>query len=594
MTARIAMRGTRRVALREAGPAAALVLFILGAEAFAYGRLSPLSWREPLAYGGDSWVFLAGVKAARDGHVSPFSPIEIPELNAPFTASWNDFPNRQPSLLWIAGILARPLGLFAASNLFVLLAPVLSGLAFYAVARGLRVLREWAWVCACAFALSPFFFYRAAQHVSLALYAHVPLCLLVAGWAMRRCGLVARRRFYVALGVAVVAGLGNFYYAALFVQLLLGASLIHLWRRSGRRAVARPLLLALATMVFVAAENAYFLRYQWTHGRNPGAVTRSYGDVERYALKPIELVVPWPGHGLFAWGSLFPAYWSQALVRGEQGSAYLGLVGGVALLALLGSPLARALLRKRERLSPAFLAAAWILAFSVVGGVNGLLSLVVPPWLRATNRFSIVLLAIALLFAAHRLSRAPFLQSPPRRRLAALALLALVFADQTKGASVEEWLHDPAADEGFVREVEAALPAGASLFMLPVQPFPEWPRQNRMRDYEHFRPYLHSRRLRFSYGTDRGRVQEEWQNAVASQEPAAMIASLERFGFAGVLLNREAYTDEGGALLEGLRAAGREARLERDDLVFVPLRPWPKPELPAPSAEKPSPPPETR
>ncbi|HEX9202499.1 MAG TPA: hypothetical protein VF964_00935, partial [Vicinamibacteria bacterium] len=63
-------------------------------------RTSLDAWKIPIVYRGDAWAFLAGVKAARDGHVQPLRPIVIPELNAPSGARWNDYPNRQPTLLW--------------------------------------------------------------------------------------------------------------------------------------------------------------------------------------------------------------------------------------------------------------------------------------------------------------------------------------------------------------------------------------------------------------------------------------------------------------------------------------------------------------
>src|SRR5262249_38293922 len=102
----------------------------------------------------------------------------------------------------------------------------------------------------------------------------------------------------------------------------------------------------------------------------------------------------------------------------------------------------------------------------------------------------------------------------------------------------------------------------------------------RMRDYEHFRPYFFSTHLRFSYGTDRGRPRDEWQGRVAALRADAMVGTLERYGFAGIILNRDGFADGGEEVLEGLRAAGRPASETVDDLVLVPLRPAPEPELP--------------
>ena len=96
------------------------------------------------------------------------------------------------------------------------------------------------------------------------------------------------------------------------------------------------------------------------------------------------------------------------------------------------------------------------------------------------------------------------------------------------------------------------------LFQLPVVDFPEGPRILEATDYEHLRPYLHATRLRFSYGSDKGRPREAWQRRAEALEPEAMADALERIGFAGLLVNRKAYED-------GAADAARAARGERAD-----------------------------
>ena len=572
--------------LREAGIALLLAAGIGAVAQGAYARAGRESLDEPLSYHGDSLAFLACLKAARDGHVAPLRPIEVPELNAPFGANWNDFPNRQPTLLWLAGLLARRLGLFATVNLLLLGAHLLAGLAFYGTARYLRARREWAIAGAVAFAFSPYIFWRADHHLSLSLYGHVPLLLLVLAWAGSRKGLALRgRRFAFSLAAAALTGLGNVYYAALFVQLLALAAAGQLLRGRSRLVLA-PLLLALTTMGAVVGENAYYLAYQRAEGPNPGAFKRSYGDVERLALKPIELLLPRTGTGLLDWGTGVRRYWLSAAVQGERGPSYLGLVGGAALLWLLGRPAVRALRRQPVRAPPALLGVLWVLAFSVVGGLNGLLSLVSPPWIRGTNRFSVWILAVALLWGALALSRAGWAGRRWRSVAAAALAAGLALADQVhvprspRGTTRPET--DSPADARFVAALESRLGEGASLFQLPVTPFPEQAPAWRMGEYEQFRPYIHSTGLRFSYGTDRGRPRDAWPGPLAGKPPREIARRLESYGFAGLLVSRRGFPDGGAALLEGLAEAGRPAALESEDgrLVFVPLEPAPRPRKP--------------
>jgi hypothetical protein len=538
--------------------AAVLCAFISSVWCLAYGRTTLEAWRTPVPYGGDTVSFLAYLKAARDGHVVPVAQTFVPDLNAPYEANWNDYPRPQKAFFWMAGRIARILGLFATANLLLLIGHVLAGLTLYAVARYLRCRPGWAAAGAVAFAFSPYIFYRGLGHLALSLYWHIPLDLLVLGWCFRRRGLALRsRRFGFALLVAFAVALFNVYYAALFVQFLVLAALAQVARGTWRRA-GSPLLLSAALLSLFALESLGTLRYPLEHGQNLAAVHRTYGDLERYALKPIELLLPLPGRSLLHHGDFASGYWDSA--RGEVGSAYLGLVALLGLAWLFAAPLRALLWRRRTFCHPAHGAVLWILAFSVAGGINGVLGSLGVVLLRGTNRYSIWLAAIALLFLVIRLSRATWHRHGPA--FAAPALLGLVaLADQTpafvRSRSVAEQTLQIESDRVFASRVEASLPGRPMLFMLPVQGFPEGGSIRDMPDYEHFRPYLHTSRVRYSYGTDKGRPREDWQRRVEALPPAKMIDRLEAYGFSGLVVDRRAYPDGAHSLLAGLAAAGR-------------------------------------
>jgi hypothetical protein len=100
--------------------------------------------------------------------------------------------------------------------------------------------------------------------------------------------------------------------------------------------------------------------------------------------------------------------------------------------------------------------------------------------------------------------------------------------------------------------------------------------------YEHFRPYLYTHDLRYSYGSDKGRPRDAWQRVVAGMTPAQQIAALERYGFSGIYVNGAGYQDGGEALLAQYKAAGRGDVIPspEKDLYCVVLKPSPNPELP--------------
>jgi hypothetical protein len=259
-----------------------------------------------------------------------------------------------------------------------------------------------------------------------------------------------------------------------------------------------------------------------------------------------------------------------------MGPAYLGLAGVAALFGLVIATF-RAVLGHPPRRPPSTaLAVAWILAYSVVGGLNGLVGLAGFVWLRATSRYSIWILALVLLWAVVAISRTRLARRRGASVAAALVAGALTVADQLPPRTRPQAIRDVgaavAADAAFARSLEAALPPGAMLFQLPVVDFPEGTRVLGEGDYEHLRPYLHARRVRFSYGSDKGRPREAWQQRVAALEPADMAAALERIGFSGLLVNRKAYEDRASALREALAASGRVEAWESPDRDFLFVR----------------------
>ena len=306
---------------------------------------------------------------------------------------------------------------------------------------------------------------------------------------------------------------------------------------------------------------------------------RGYGGLERYALKPIELLLPISHPGLAPWASLGAVYFRLALYRGEMGAAYLGLAGVLGLVCLSGIATASYLRRPKAFVPASFLAVCFVLAGAVVGGLNAVLGTLGFVWFRATSRYSIWILTLVLLWGVRAISRSGLAR---RRRLSVLAAAVagvVALADQVPprlhAEAIRELGARVASDVTFVRSLEAALPPGAMLFQLPVVDFPEGPRVHRATDYEHLRPYLHSRQLRFSYGSDKGRARDAWQRRAEALEPEELADALERIGFAGLLVNRKGYEDGAQSLRERLAASGRLEAWESPDgdFLFVRLRP---------------------
>jgi hypothetical protein len=558
---------------------------------FIMNRWDAAAWRTPLAYTedvnkGDCLAIYAIVKAARDGRYLPFASKIVPELGAPFAAQWNDYPLIEEFLFFFTGVLAKVVGLFAAVNAVCLLFHALAALSFYVACRLLGCLPSWSFAGALAFAFARYGFAHEPHHVTLLAYWHIPLCLVVCRWIAGE-GLELRgARFRFALFVAVVTGIQPVYYTNMFLQLVILGGLYQVIRHRWQWRKALPaVIIGAVTFAAFLLMNVDTFYYNFANGPNPGAVVREYRWVEIYALKIVDLIVPSPEHRFPPLARWARSYYSGAFLPGETFQpAYLGLLGVIGLSWLGADSVRRQLKTPPQRIRIEAAWVLWILLYATLGGLNGLVATTGFTLFRATTRYSIFLLAIVLLFLVRRLSepgppRSPVLKALPV--VAALVVLLDQLPPQTANRDIRQVVDAVAADRAFTEKMEARLPPGGMVFQIPPMDFPEGPIPG-VSAYNHFRPYLYSHKLRFSFGSTKGRPKADWAHRLESLDLKERITRLESHGFSAVYVNAAAFPDKARGLAAALRGMGRGEVIHSPggDLFCVVLRPSPSPVLP--------------
>lgn len=551
----------------------------------AYNRWTLQTWRTPVSYIGDSWGEMAAAKTFATAEMLPILPKYPPSLGAPFIASWNDQPITEEGIFFWYALLVRLFGVFAGSNLAVLSAHLLAAASFYFVCRRLSYERTISLIVSILFAMSGFAFARSLWHLVLTFYWHVPLGLLVVWWCLETDAYADKRKRLFCIAIAVLHGIQYIYYTGMFLQFLVLAALVCVLRRRPRAQVVFPLILVGVVGATFVLMNLDTLYYRLTNGPNALALIRTYSGLELYALRPVELLLP-ATHRLSAlqdWTNR--TYYSQTMFHaGENNSPYLGLVAIGALAALAWLSVYRLARGDVDRIPLHTWAVGWILVYSVIGGLNGLLGTFGLVLFRGTNRYSVVILALALLFLAREVTRLAH-----RSRYAVVCtsvpLLLLGLWDQlphSPGAAEIQQVRQQVVTDGVVTSsLESKLPRRAMIFQLPVADYPEVGPIGAMLDYEHFRPYLQSNSLRFSYGSQKGRTRERWQAEVMVLGAPFAVAQLEKYGFSAVLINKKGYPDRAALLLAEFSAAGRtEILCNSDDFVGIRLSPNEQPVLP--------------
>ncbi len=517
-----------------------------------------------------------------------------PDIGAPGVLNMADWPAADTLHMLVLKVIGTFTGDYAASmNLYYLLTYPLAAVSALYVMRRLAVSRASAFVASLLFAFIPFHYLRGTAHIYYSAYYLIPLIILLAlrlGWKAppffgsshvsgRTLGFAPTTPTAIACAaIAIAVGMSGAYFAffACFV-LLAGGVYAALRARSWQRLSAAGILIALIVVVF-AIQMVPTWVFQAQNGPNAYVNQRSTAEGDLYALRVSQLILPLPTHRFAAVSQPFQDYWRQ-LYRAEPYTetentyVALGLVAALGFLTLLlwlvlarfrAGRTASRFSRLMDDLSVLNMAC---LLLGTVGGVGSILAIAAPQ-IRAYNRISIFIAFLALLAVALLLDAlADRVGDGHASKGILLAFCAVVFVwgflDQTTPAALPDYptvAANDRSDVAIVGRLEAALPAGASVFQLPYVDFPEGGSTpggivGTMWDYQHFRGPLHSSRLRWSYGAMKGRPDASWNQRVAGLPAGQMIVELQARGFKAVWIDRTGYTDNGDGIVGEVAAA---------------------------------------
>ncbi len=545
------------------------------------------NWDIPPDYAGDTYQILGWIKAASEGDYHLFDIIYVSRLGAPFGANWNDYPMYEKAFTLFLGWLARSIGIMAAANTGMMLTHATAAASFYLACRWFRWNRWWSIAGALLFGFLYYNTMRALGHLLLGLTYTVP-------WAILTTWLIATRHrikpfsraWKFCVFTAFLMGVSNPYYLNMFIQLLLIALVMQWFAKRQRETLQTGAICLLTSAAGFLIAHTGALLFRLGAGGNPYAIARTYREAEMYALRPIELFVPPMGHRLSWLSDIGIRYQNETVSRGELFSPYLGIIGIFLLILLTGFGLYRLLRNQAHRVSLAFWQIAWIVAYSVIGGINCWLAWFGIGLFRASNRYSLFIAAILLLWSIPKLSR--LTKTWPKLKLIGLAALITLVAisDQLPYAAREkkrpQIIQNVKDDRTFSQAVEARLPEQAMVFQLPLSVFPEGNPVMDMGAYEHLRPYYYTKSLRFSYGSNKGRSDSSWQAETERLPASAMVKRLESLGFHALMINRKGFADDGNGLINNLAALGYKDGIENQakDLVAIFLHPAKEFELP--------------
>ena len=540
----------------------------------------------PLSYWGDALPIGAHFKTVREQGWYEYQPL----LGAPFGQTYNDFPTADNLHFLMARLFAFVTPDWAtAMNLYFIIGFPLAAIAALWLFRSMGISRTLGVPIAVLFAIAPYHFIRGEPHLWLASYYTVPLAIALVVdaiqgkplWQLRTGGARwlrwASPRTLLTLGIVVLTGSAQSYYAVFFLVLLAFAGVVRLirsgaWRRFWGAAIAGGV--TAAVMLINMSPDILYTAF---NGANPAGFSRGHIEAEVYALKLAQLLLPWPGHRIDALRELRTLYDLNYPLSSESpalgGLAALGLIALFLILAFMaatwGGQRARTLTATPQFRVLGQLAALTFVAFlfSTVGGLSTIISFVTTA-LRGWNRMSIVIMLLCLAaigILGDALLRALQKRLPNiavRRALGAgLATVILVvgYVDQTPAnysvnyaATIKQF----DADAAWIAEVEASVPTGSMIIQLPYLAFPETVAPTGLLGSESLVPYLHSVDLRWTGGGIKGRPRSDWTGNLDPHTPEEIARLSAATGAAGIQVDWRALSGQQRDELEpGLDAA---------------------------------------
>lgn len=491
-----------------------------------------------------------------------------PSLGAPDGLQMYDFPAVDNS----AAIIIAFISLFTKQpflilNIFYLLTYPLVTISALYVFRQLGLSYAVALFGSLLYTFLPYHFMRGESHLFLSAYYFIPLVVLVLVWvasdqltAAGRLGPNLRdRKFILSIVICALVGSNSVYYPFFTCFLLLIAGLSAALVKRTVRPLAPAVLLIAVTFAVVIINLAPSIIYIYKHGE-AHVTERSLAGPEVYSLKIAQLLLPITEHRIRQLSQIKDLYNRNTNVT-ESDAAALGLIGSIGFLALLG----QLFLGRSERHTPRaqmFADISILNLFAVllatIGGFGSLFALFVSSAIRSYNRISVFIAFFSLLAIAIGIEW--FYEKrvqPGGARIVFYVVLGFVLVvgllDQSTRGYVPQYAQIKSefeSDRDFVGLVDTWLPDHAMVLQLPYVPFPEHPHVNKMVDYDHFRGYLHSYDLRWSYGTIKNRAGDLWLKQIAALPVDQMCQSLAFAGFGGIYIDRNGYDDESLAALE--------------------------------------------
>lgn len=500
-------------------------------------------------FGGD---YLLGMETVKSIQENGLRGIYFNDrIGAPDVSSLIDFP----AMGMLMGLLLWLITLFVKSTpavmyVYLILSFALDGVSMSMLLRKLKIKKEISFIISLLFAFAPYHFYRYLGHSSLISYMSVPIAIYLCLYII---DIVEEDKIWKLAVCSVLLGLEYGYYYAFGLIMMALAYIVRLVRTKDIKGTFRKLWLVGVVLFTVLLSLMPGIVYSALHGANEIAGKRSPIEQEIYGLKIINLLLPVTySRNEFLLKFTNKYLNSGAPLQTENVTAGLGIVAGIGFLCLCAAfiiSFSKKDLNSKKWKTVDFLSLC-VLTFLLAGAIGGfgeIFAWFVTAQIRCYNRSSIFITGLSLVMVAMLLD---YIGSRHARASFALCAVVLVVGlyDQV---GINHVAYPELADvqkgyETYFSQVENNLGNEAMVYQLPFFPFPEYS----AKDYRHFKGYLFTDTIRWSYGGVKGRNVSAEKLHIDSGMSYEFLAGIQNAGFKAVYVDTDLYDNQGTAVLE--------------------------------------------
>ncbi len=521
--------------------------------------LSGFDYHIPVQYSGDGVGVLAAIKSIIDTK----SYVTNPFLAAPAIFDISQYPAYNPFTYFAVLLLSLFLKNYGIiTNVLFFSTFFLTTIFSLMVFKKIGINTIYAIVGSLLFTFLPFHLFRGIYHLFMNYYFVIPIFVYAglitfktetffANEAESNISKKQKISLVILLIFASCCSSGAYYvYFGCFLIMMAGiVGSINKQKLGPILTSCTFVVLCLITFLITISPK-FITDYQL--GSNPSAVQRTAEESEIYALKITQLLYPVDQHRSHTLRN-FKENYNSHFPHLESQSATLGAIGSIGFLILIATIFTRKF-QTNVNLYVLSLFNLGCTLLATIGGFAAVIAFTLFPTIRAYNRISVYIgfFGIAAIFICLQLL---IDRTITRKKGTVLfsAFLILFFGLYDQIPKIDKQQYQVAQeqfnrDKMFIEKIEASMPIASRIFQLPAMPFPEAGFINQMNDYEHFRAYLHSKRLLWSYGAFKGTGTSEWQILVSKKPVNSMLKELGLAGFTGIYINRNGFQDHANQL----------------------------------------------